>query len=435
MNESRSAALFESASGLFPGGVNSPVRAFRGVGGTPRFIERAEGPWIVDVDGNRYVDYIGSWGPMIVGHAHARVVEAVRSAAARGLGFGTPTAVESELAECVTGFMPGMERLRFVSSGTEATMSALRVARGFTGRPRLLKFEGCYHGHYDGLLVRAGSGGLTFGVPDSAGVPAALAELTLTARFNDLDSVRAHFDACGEEIAAVIVEPIAGNMNMIEPRPGFLQGLRELCDAHGALLILDEVMTGFRVHRGGAQAAHAVRADLTTLGKIVGGGLAVGAFGGRADVMQVLAPDGPVYQAGTLSGNPVAMHAGLATLQVLAETQPWAALERHAQALVDGLVERARAHGLAASGRARGGMFGFFLGTDTAPDDLDEVKAGVDPAQFARFFHAMLDAGIYLAPSAFEAGFVSMAHDDSTLAQTLDAADAAFAGLAAAADR
>jgi glutamate-1-semialdehyde 2,1-aminomutase len=431
MTTERSASLFDTARGLFPGGVNSPVRAFGGVGGTPRFMERGEGPWLIDADGNRYADYIGSWGPMIVGHAHPEVIEKVQARVAHSLGFGTPTGVESELAGKVRTFFPAMERLRFVSSGTEATMSAIRLARGFTGRERILKFEGCYHGHYDGLLVRSGSGALTFGVPDSAGVPRALAELTLTAPYNDPDAVRAAFEAHGDDLAAVIVEPIAGNMNMVTPRDGFLQTLRELCTQHGTLLILDEVMTGFRVAPGGAQSLYGVTPDLTALGKVVGGGLAVGAFGGRADVMGHLAPEGPVYQAGTLSGNPVAMEAGLATLSILEREQPWPALAEHSRALVAGMVEAAREHGFRAAGEAVGGMFGFFLGIDETPRDLAEVKAA-DAELFKHFFHAMLDRGVYLAPSAFEAGFVSMAHDEEVIRTTVRAARDAFAALAAA---
>ena len=424
-----SEALFEEARRYIPGGVNSPVRAFRGVGGTPVFIDRAQGAYVVDVAGRRYVDYVGSWGPMIVGHAHPEVVSAVQQAAARGLSFGAPTALETQLARRICQLMPAIEKVRFVNSGTEATMSAIRLARGATGRDRIIKFEGCYHGHADSLLVKAGSGALTLGVPTSPGVPAALAAQTLTLRYNDLTSVREAFAQLGGEIAAVIVEPVAGNMNCVPPVPGFLAGLRALCDEYASLLIFDEVMTGFRVALGGAQARYGVRPDLTTLGKVIGGGMPVGAFGGRADLMDQLAPDGPIYQAGTLSGNPIAMSAGLATLNILSQPGFFERLENMTQRLTAGLVERAQAHGIALETIAVGGMFGLFF-TPNGPIRYFEEVMGCDVARFKRFFHGMLARGIYLAPSAFEAGFVSAMHGEGELAATLLAADEVFAELA-----
>jgi glutamate-1-semialdehyde 2,1-aminomutase len=424
-----SEALFEEARRYIPGGVNSPVRAFRGVGGTPVFIDRAQGAYVVDVAGRRYVDYVGSWGPMIVGHAHPEVVGAVQQAAARGLSFGAPTALETQLARRVCQLMPAIEKVRFVNSGTEATMSAIRLARGATGRDRIIKFEGCYHGHADSLLVKAGSGALTLGVPTSPGVPAALAAQTLTLRYNDLTSVREAFAQLGGEIAAVIVEPVAGNMNCVPPVPGFLAGLRALCDEYASLLIFDEVMTGFRVALGGAQARYGVRPDLTTLGKVIGGGMPVGAFGGRADLMDQLAPDGPIYQAGTLSGNPIAMSAGLATLNILSQPGFFERLENMTQRLTDGLAECAQAHGIALETTAVGGMFGLFF-TANGPIRYFEEVMGCDVARFKRFFHGMLARGIYLAPSAFEAGFVSAMHGEGELAATLLAADEVFAELA-----
>lgn len=426
-----SEALFEDAQRYIPGGVDSPVRAFRGVGGTPVFIERAQGAYVVDAAGRRYVDYVGSWGPMIVGHAHPEVVGAVQQAAARGLSFGAPTALETQLARRVCQLMPSIEKVRFVNSGTEATMSAIRLARGATGRDRIVKFEGCYHGHADSLLVKAGSGALTLGVPTSPGVPAALAAQTLTLRYNDLSAVREAFAQWGPEIAAVIVEPVAGNMNCVPPVDGFLAGLRALCDEHGSVLIFDEVMTGFRVALGGAQARYGVRPDLTTLGKVIGGGMPVGAFGGRADLMNQLAPDGPVYQAGTLSGNPLAMTAGLATLNILGQPGFFERLENMTQRLVDGLAERAAAHGIALATHAVGGMFGLFF-TDKADVRYFEDVMACDVARFKRFFHGILDRGVYLAPSAFEAGFVSAMHGEGELAATLLAADETFRELATA---
>ena len=426
-----SEALFEEAQRYIPGGVDSPVRAFRGVGGTPVFIERAQGAYMVDAAGRRYVDYVGSWGPMIVGHAHPEVVGAVQQAAARGLSFGAPTALETQLARRVCQLMPSIEKVRFVNSGTEATMSAIRLARGATGRDKIVKFEGCYHGHADSLLVKAGSGALTLGVPTSPGVPAALAAQTLTLRYNDLSTVREAFTQWGPEIAAVIVEPVAGNMNCVPPADGFLAGLRALCDAHGSVLIFDEVMTGFRVALGGAQARYGVRPDLTTLGKVIGGGMPVGAFGGRADLMNRLAPDGPVYQAGTLSGNPLAMTAGLATLNILGQPGFFERLENMTQRLADGLAERAAAHGIALTTHAVGGMFGLFFTGQADVRYFEDVMA-CDVARFKRFFHGMLGRGVYLAPSAFEAGFVSAMHGEGELAATLLAADETFRELAAA---
>ena len=424
-----SEALFEEARRYIPGGVNSPVRAFRGVGGTPVFIDRAQGAYVVDVAGRHYVDYVGSWGPMIVGHAHPEVVGAVQQAAARGLSFGAPTALETQLARRICQLMPAIEKVRFVNSGTEATMSAIRLARGATGRDRIIKFEGCYHGHADSLLVKAGSGALTLGVPTSPGVPAALAAQTLTLRYNDLTSVREAFAQLGGEIAAVIVEPVAGNMNCVPPVPGFLAGLRALCDEYASLLIFDEVMTGFRVALGGAQARYGVRPDLTTLGKVIGGGMPVGAFGGLASLMDQLAPDGPIYQAGTLSGNPIAMSAGLATLNILSQPGFFERLENMTQRLTDGLAERAQTHGIALETTAVGGMFGLFF-TANGPIRYFEEVMGCDVARFKRFFHGMLTRGIYLAPSAFEAGFVSAMHGEGELAATLLAADEVFAELA-----
>jgi glutamate-1-semialdehyde 2,1-aminomutase len=420
--------LYAAACEHIPGGVNSPVRAFKGVGGTPVFFERGAGALVFDADGRRYVDYVGSWGPLILGHAHPEVVRAVQEAAAQGLSFGAPTAIETTLAQRVQGLVPSMELLRFVSSGTEATMSAIRLARGFTGRDTIIKFEGCYHGHADSLLVKAGSGALTLGVPTSPGVPAALARHTLTLAFNDLAQVRAAFREYPDAIACVIVEPVAGNMNCIPPAPGFLEGLRELCDQHGAVLIFDEVMTGFRVALGGAQALYGVRPDLTTLGKVMGGGMPVGAFGGRRDIMHKLAPMGPVYQAGTLSGNPVAMAAGLKTLELISQPGFFERLTARTATLMTGFAERARAAGVPLATVSVGGMFGFFFTDRPAVTSYAEATA-CDVARFQRFFHAMLARGVYLAPSAFEAGFVSSAHSDADIAFTLAAAAEAFAEL------
>lgn len=425
---SKSDDLFTQARRVIPGGVNSPVRAFNGVGGTPRFIERADGAYIFDADGQSYVDYIGSWGPMILGHNAKVVRDAVIEAVDRGLSFGAPTGVEVTMAEKVNQLVPSMEQVRMVNSGTEATMSAIRLARGFTGRDKILKFEGCYHGHADCLLVKAGSGALTLGQPNSPGVPADFAKHTLTATFNDLDSVKAAFEAAPADIACIIVEPIAGNMNCIPPAPGFLEGLRTLCDQYGALLIFDEVMCGFRVALGGAQQRFGVTPDLTTLGKIIGGGMPVGAFGGRRDVMEHLAPTGPVYQAGTLSGNPVAMAAGLATLNAISKPGVHDQLEQSTKALVDGLQAAADKHGIPFTTTQVGGMFGFFFTAEKNISCYEQVTR-CDVAAFKRFFHLMLDQGVYLAPSAFEAGFMSLAHGEKEIAHTLAAADRAFATM------
>lgn len=424
---SRNSELFDRACRAIPGGVNSPVRAFRSVGGTPRFIQRAQGPYMWDAEGTRYIDYIGSWGPAILGHADPEVVRAVQDAAVGGLSFGAPTEAEIDIAEAIIERIPSIEQVRLVSSGTEATMSAIRLARGYTGRDKIIKFEGCYHGHADSLLVKAGSGMLTFGNPTSAGVPAEFVQHTIVVDYNRLDAVEAAFREFPKDIACIIVEPIAGNMNMVRPAPGFLEGLRSLCTQYGAVLIFDEVMTGLRVGPQGMQGLCGVIPDITTLAKIIGGGMPVGAFGGRTDIMQEIAPIGPVYQAGTLSGNPVAVAAGRVTLRRLAEPGFYEALGQHTGALVAGLVERARAHGIALSGDHEGGMFGLYF-RDTVPTSLAEVSAS-DTALFARFFHGMLNAGVHFAPSAFEAGFVSATHDDAVIQATLDAAERVFAQL------
>ena len=424
---SRSEQLFKRASQSIAGGVNSPVRAFRAVGGTPVFFSRAEGPYLYDADGKQYIDYIGSWGPMIAGHANPRVLQAVRDAIENGLSFGAPTAIETEMAELVKSFFPSMERLRFCSSGTEATMSAIRLARGFTGRDTIVKFEGCYHGHSDSLLVKAGSGALTFGVPSSPGVPADLAKHTMNLPFNDLNAATKFFEKQGDSIACVIIEPITGNMNMILPQPGYLEGLRALCDQFGVVLIFDEVMTGFRVAMGGAQALTGIRPDLTSLGKIIGGGMPVGAFGGRQDIMDMLAPLGPVYQAGTLSGNPVAMAAGIATLSELSQPGFYDALNAATERFVSGMVSAASDAGVSIQGVSRGGMFGLFF-TDQPVNSFAEVTA-CDEEVFKRFFHLMLDHGVYLAPSMYEAGFVSSQHSESVISTTLTAAKEAFGAL------
>jgi glutamate-1-semialdehyde 2,1-aminomutase len=424
---SRSEQLFKRASQSIAGGVNSPVRAFRAVGGTPVFFSRAEGPYLYDADGKQYIDYIGSWGPMIAGHANPRVLQAVRDAIENGLSFGAPTAIETEMAELVKSFFPSMERLRFCSSGTEATMSAIRLARGFTGRDTIVKFEGCYHGHSDSLLVKAGSGALTFGVPSSPGVPADLAKHTMNLPFNDLTAATKFFEKQGNSIACVIIEPITGNMNMILPQPGYLEGLRALCDQYGVVLIFDEVMTGFRVAMGGAQALTGIRPDLTSLGKIIGGGMPVGAFGGRQDIMDMLAPLGPVYQAGTLSGNPVAMAAGIATLSELSQPGFYDALNAATERFVSGMVSAASDAGVSIQGVSRGGMFGLFF-ADQPVNSFAEVTA-CDEEVFKRFFHLMLNRGIYLAPSMYEAGFVSSKHSESVIGATLTAAKEAFGAL------
>ncbi|BBA32617.1 glutamate-1-semialdehyde-2,1-aminomutase [Methylocaldum marinum] len=421
-------ALFAEAQNYIPGGVNSPVRAFKGVGGTPVFVDRAEGPYLFGADGRRYIDYVGSWGPMIVGHAHPEVLKAVHGAVDRGLSYGAPTPIETVMAKKLCELVPSMDMVRMVNSGTEATMSAIRLARGYTGRDRIVKFEGCYHGHSDSLLVKAGSGALTLGVPSSPGVPACLAEHTITLPFNDDDAVREAFSRLGGEIACIIVEPVAGNMNCVPPKPGFLETLRAVCDAHGSVLIFDEVMTGFRVALGGAQAHYGIRPDLTTLGKVIGGGMPVGAFGGRRDIMEKLAPLGPVYQAGTLSGNPVAMAAGLKTLELIAVPGFFEHLSEKTRYLVEGLRERASQTGIPLAANSVGGMFGLFFTGEKVVDSFDRVMA-CDQERFKRFFHAMMDEGVYLAPSAFEAGFVSAAHEFETLDQTLQAAERVFSRL------
>jgi glutamate-1-semialdehyde 2,1-aminomutase len=425
---SRSETLFARAQAHIPAGVNSPVRAFRAVGGTPPFLERALGAYLWDVDGKRYIDYVGSWGPMVAGHTDATVVNAVQEAAARALSFGAPTEAEIELAETICRLVPSIELVRLVSSGTEATMSALRLARGATGRSVIVKFEGCYHGHADSLLVKAGSGALTFGNPSSAGVPAETAAQSVVLDYNDATQVRALFAKRGSEIAAVIVEPVAGNMNLVQPAPGFLEALRDACTAHGAVLIFDEVMTGFRVALGGAQARFGIRPDLTTLGKVIGGGMPVGAFGGRREIMQHIAPLGAVYQAGTLSGNPVAVAAGLATLTIVERPGFQEAVEATTQALVEGLAAEAKSAGATFSAQSIGSMFGLYFRA-APPTSFAEVMQ-CDKDRFNRFFHAMLERGVYLAPSAFEAGFVSAAHGSSEIDATLAAAREAFRSLA-----
>jgi glutamate-1-semialdehyde 2,1-aminomutase len=420
-------SLFTEASRYIPGGVNSPVRAFRAVGGEPVFIERASGAHVFGADGKGYIDYVGSWGPMILGHAHPTVIRTVQEQAANGLSFGAPTRIETQLAKKIVELMPSIELVRMVSSGTEATMSAIRLARGFTGRDKIVKFEGCYHGHSDSLLVKAGSGALTLGVPTSPGVPKDLAAHTITLAYNDIAQAQQLFRDQGAQIACVIVEPIAGNMNCVLPVPGFLEALRSVCDQSGALLIFDEVMTGFRVALGGAQSLYGVKPDLTTLGKIVGGGMPVGAFGGRRDVMEHIAPLGPVYQAGTLSGNPVAMAAGIATLELICAPGFHARLAERTQQLVDGLNHAARAAGVAFSTNHVCGMFGLFF-TDKSPVRYFREVMACDAQRFNRFFHAMLQEGVYLAPSAFEAGFVSSAHGEAEMDSTVAAARRAFAG-------
>ena len=425
---SRSETLFANAQKHIPGGVNSPVRAFRSVGGTPLFFKHAEGAYVVDEDDKRYVDYVGSWGPMILGHAHPDVLDAVRNQLQHGLSYGAPTAMETEMADLVCSLVPSMEMVRMVSSGTEATMSAIRLARGYTGRDAIIKFEGCYHGHSDSLLVKAGSGLLTQGVPSSAGVPADFAKHTLTLPFNDLAAVEECLAKTGATVACIIVEPVAGNMNCVPPAPGFLQGLRALCDQHGVVLIFDEVMTGFRVALGGAQAHYGVTPDLSTFGKIVGGGMPVGCFGGKRDIMACIAPLGPVYQAGTLSGNPLAMAAGLTTLKLISRPGFHAELADYTSRMLQGLQDRADAAGIPFVTTQAGGMFGLYF---SGADDIvtfDDVMAS-DAERFKRFFHRMLDGGVYLAPSAFEAGFTSIAHGERELTLTLDAAERAFAAL------
>lgn len=429
-NSPASQALFDAAQRVIPGGVNSPVRAFNAVGGTPPFIACAAGAWLTDEDGTRYIDYVGSWGPMILGHAYPSVVAAVQAQAAKGLSYGAPSKLEIRLAELVCEYVDSIESVRMVNSGTEAAMTALRLARGVTGRDKVIKFAGGYHGHVDALLVKPGSGALTLGLPASPGIPAAATGDTLTADFNDLDSVAAAFKQHPENVACVMVEPVAGNMNCIPPDRGFLSGLRKLCDDYGALLVFDEVMTGFRVARGGAQAYYDVRPDITILGKIIGGGMPVGAIGGAREIMRGLAPTGAVYQAGTLSGNPLAMAAGIATLEALSDESFYARLEQRTQALLAGLEQAAQSHGINLLTQQVGAMFGLFF------TDADAVRcfadaAACDTQQFKRFFHGMLTRGVYLAPSAFEAGFMSAAHGEPEIAQTVAAANATFAAMAA----
>jgi glutamate-1-semialdehyde 2,1-aminomutase len=428
MRTESSEKLFSEASRYIPGGVNSPVRAWKAVGGVPLFIQRANGCTVIDADGNSYVDYVGSWGPMILGHAHTKVLRAVQEALRDGTSFGAPTAREIRLARRITQALPSVQQVRLVSSGTEAAMTAIRLARAFTGRAKIVKFAGCYHGHADPLLVRAGSGAMTFGVPDSPGIPESVASHTLVAAYNDLDEVETRFEAQGAEIAAVILEPVVGNMGVVLPRPGFLEGLREVTARHGALLIFDEVITGFRLAYGGAQTMRGIEPDLTCLGKIVGGGLPLAAVGGRRDIMGRLAPDGPVYQAGTLSGNPLAVAAGLATLELLDRPGAYERLEEMGARLESGLVEALRRRGVRGCVNRAGSMWTLFLGVE-AVRNLEEAK-GCDTASFGRFFHAMVEQGIYLPPSAFEAGFVSLAHTAAEIDATISAADRALAALA-----
>jgi glutamate-1-semialdehyde 2,1-aminomutase len=425
---SQSEILFQRALKTIPGGVNSPVRAFNGVGGTPLFIKSAKGAYLYDADGKAYIDYVGSWGPMICGHANEEIIEAVKLAVDNGLSFGAPTELEIDLAEKICAIMPGMDQVRMTNSGTEATMSAIRLARGYTGRDKIIKFEGCYHGHGDSLLVKAGSGALTMGVPSSPGIPAALAENTLTLEYNNIEQVNELFAEVGEQIACLIVEPIAGNMNCIPPVPGFLECLRENCSKYGAVFIIDEVMTGFRVGLTGAQGYYGVQPDLTTLGKVIGGGMPVGAFGGKQEIMNHLAPVGPVYQAGTLSGNPIAMTAGLKNLEIITRDGFYEELTRKTDFLVDGLLAAAKRQGIAMTANKVGAMFGLFF------TDQDKVQSFADVGRcdierFKAFFHGMLEQGVNLAPSAYEAGFVSSAHDDDILQQTIDKAEIVFKSL------
>ena len=424
MNITKSISLFQEAQQLLPGGVDSPVRAFRAVGGQPLFIECGKGPYLYDVDGNRYIDYVLSWGPLITGHAHPKVVKAIQEAAVKGTSYGAPSPLEVELAKRVMEFMPNIEMIRFVNSGTEATMSALRLARAYTKRDKIIKFDGCYHGHADLLLVQAGSGVATLGLPDSPGVPAGTVKDTLVADFNSLDSVEALFKKYPEQIAAIIVEPVAGNMGVVPPLPGFLAGLRVITEREGAVLIFDEVMTGFRVHRGGAQALYNVKPDLTTLGKVIGGGLPVGAYGGRKDIMQLVAPAGPMYQAGTLAGNPLAMSAGLATLDLIRDEEVWKQMELRGQQLDAGIASAAKRAGVPIQQTRVGTMRTTFF-TETQPVDWNTVKVA-DKAQFGKFFQKMLGRGVYLAPSQFEAGFLSIVHDENLIAVTLNEVEETF---------
>jgi glutamate-1-semialdehyde 2,1-aminomutase len=422
---------FIEAQRYIPGGVNSPVRAFKGVGGVPIFMERAQGPYLYDTQGKKYIDYVGSWGPMILGHAYPQVIEAVQATAAKGLSFGTPTVLETRLAEKVCQLVPSIELVRFVNSGTEATMSAIRLARGYTGREKIVKFTGCYHGHVDSLLVKAGSGVLTLGLPNSPGVPVALAEQTLTLDYNDLAAVETVFKEIGSQIAAIIVEPVGGNMNCVPPVSGFLAGLRAICDQYGSVLIFDEVMTGFRVALGGAQAYYQVVPDLTTLGKVIGGGMPVGAFGGKREIMEHIAPLGAVYQAGTLSGNPIAMIAGLTTLEILEEPSFFVELSVKTENFVADLLVKAKAANIPMTGVAVGGMFGIFFTNDASVVKIENFAqvSACNVERFNRFFHQMLAKGVYLAPSAFEAGFMSAAHTEVEIQATLTAAEEVFATL------
>jgi len=417
MTESR----FQQAQQFIPGGVNSPVRAFKSVGGEPIFMQRAKGAYLWDADDNQYIDYVGSWGPMILGHAHPEVIKAVQDAAENGLSFGAPTELETSLARKICEMIPSIDKVRMVSSGTEATMSALRLARGFTERDKIVKFEGCYHGHSDSLLVKAGSGALTFGVPTSPGVPTALAEQTLTLQFNNLEQVEALFAELGEEIAAIIVEPIAGNMNFVAPKEGFLEGLRKACDQYGSVLIFDEVMTGFRVGLQGAQGVYGITPDLTCLGKVIGGGMPVGAFGGKAEIMNHISPDGPVYQAGTLSGNPVAMAAGLKTIELLSAPNFYENLTVKVKSLILGLKNVAQSADIPLAAHGVGGMFGVFFTEAEKVESFDDSMA-CDSQRFNKFFHGMLERGVYLAPSSFEAGFVSITHSENDIADTIERA-------------
>ena len=425
----RSSTLFNEAKNYIPGGVNSPVRAFKGVGGEPIYFERGEGAYLYDVDGNEYIDYVGSWGPMILGHSNPSIVDAVRTELDKGLGFGAPTEIETSLAKKICQLMPSIELVRMVSSGTEATMSAIRLARGYTKRDKIVKFEGCYHGHSDSLLVKAGSGALTLGVPTSPGVPNDLAKHTLTLEYNNLDSVKALFSKMGEEVGCIIVEPVAGNMNCIPPKEGFLQGLRKLCDDYGSLLIFDEVMTGFRVALGGAQAYYGVKPDLTTLGKVIGGGLPVAAFGGRHEVMNEIAPLGPVYQAGTLSGNPLSMASGLAMLSVLeADDSFYQNLSESTEYLVNGIVAAANTNNVPMTSNNVGGMFGLFFSSEEKVTNFSQAS-NCDIESFKKFYKSMIRQGVYFAPSAYECGFLSAAHTKNELDQTINAALTAFSEL------
>ena len=423
-----SESLFDNAQKVIPGGVNSPVRAFKGVGGNPIFFKQGEGAWLIDEDDNRYVDYVGSWGPLILGHRHPAVISALKNQMEKGLTFGAPTEQEVSLAEMITKLVPSIELVRLVNSGTEATMSAIRLARGFTQRDKVVKFEGCYHGHVDSLLVKAGSGALTLGSPDSLGVPTSTSAETFVLSYNDLDSVMKLFEKSGQEIACIIIEPVAGNMNCIPPNEGYLKGLREICNSYGSVLIFDEVMTGFRTALGGAQSIYGVIPDMTTLGKVIGGGLPVGAFGGKKEIMELLAPSGPVYQAGTLSGNPLAVSAGIATLQEISKDGFFESLSVKTEFLLKGLKERAHSVGIGFTTNQVGGMFGCFFSEENGVSSFNQVM-NCDVDRFKKYFHLMIENGVYLAPSAFEAGFVSAAHGDHELQLTLDAAEIAFAAL------